>query len=137
MGTKNSMNIGEAARASGVSAKMIRYYEATGLLRLPVRRDNGYRDYGAVDVHELRFIRRARGLGFETQEVSELLSLWRDKGRASRDVHRIASDHIALLRTRISQMEAMVNTLSALVDSCHRDDRPHCPILDDLSGVSV
>lgn len=128
------MNIGEAAKASGVSAKMIRYYEATGLLRPAARRNNGYRDYGGTDVHELRFINRARNLGFQVKEIAELLSLWRDKERASRDVHRVASDHIAALRTRMAQMEAMVATLSTLVECCHHDERPHCPILDDLGG---
>ncbi|WP_370678296.1 Cu(I)-responsive transcriptional regulator [Pleomorphomonas sp. PLEO] len=128
------MNIGEAAKASGVTAKMIRYYESTGLLRPAARRDNGYRDYGAVDVHELRFIRRARGLGFEMVEIAELLSLWRDGNRASRDVHHVASEHIESLRTRIAEMQGMVDTLSNLVVCCHGDDRPDCPILADLGG---
>ncbi|PIP00461.1 Cu(I)-responsive transcriptional regulator [Pleomorphomonas carboxyditropha] len=128
------MNIGEAARASGVTAKMIRYYESTGLLRPAARRNNGYRDYGAVDVHELRFIRRARGLGFEMAEITELLSLWRDRDRASRDVHRVASGHIEALRTRIAELQGMVDTLSTLVACCHGDDRPDCPILSDLGG---
>ena len=128
------MNIGEAAKASGVTAKMIRYYESTGLLRPAARRANGYRDYGAVDVHELRFIRRARGLGFEMIEIAELLSLWRDHDRASRDVHRVASGHIDILRTRITELQGMVDTLSNLVSCCHGDDRPDCPILSDLGG---
>lgn len=128
------MNIGEAARASGVSAKMIRYYEATGLLRAAARRDNGYRDYGATDVHELRFIRRARALGFDTSEITELLSLWRDRTRASRDVHRVASDHIGTLKQRIAELEGMVGALTHLVSCCHGDDRPDCPILSDLAG---
>lgn len=128
------MNIGEAAKASGVTAKMIRYYESTGLLRPAARRDNGYRDYGAVDVHELRFIRRARGLGFEMVEIAELLSLWRDRNRASRDVHRVASGHIDALQTRIAEMQSMVDSLSNLVGCCHGDDRPDCPILVDLGG---
>ena len=128
------MNIGEAAKASGVTAKMIRYYESTGLLRPAARRDNGYRDYGAIDVHELRFIRRARGLGFDMAEIAELLSLWRDRGRASRDVHRVASGHIEALQTRIVELQGMVDTLSTLVACCHGDDRPDCPILSDLGG---
>lgn len=131
------MNIGEAAKASGVTAKMIRYYESTGLLRPAARRGNGYRDYGSVDVHELRFIRRARGLGFEMVEIAELLSLWRDRNRASRDVHRVASGHIGALQTRIAEMQGMVDTLSNLVTCCHGDDRPDCPILADLGGGVV
>ncbi|WP_026789666.1 Cu(I)-responsive transcriptional regulator [Pleomorphomonas oryzae] len=131
------MNIGDAAKASGVTAKMIRYYESTGLLRPAARRDNGYRDYGAVDVHELRFIRRARGLGFDMAEIAELLSLWRDRGRASRDVHRVASGHIEVLQTRIAELQGMVDSLSTLVACCHGDDRPDCPILSDLGGGVV
>lgn len=128
------MNIGAAAKATGVSAKMIRYYETVGLLRPAARRTNGYRDYGAADVHELRFIKRARGLGFDMAEIAELLSLWRDRSRASRDVHRLASDHIAALEGRIAELQAMVGTLSALVSCCHGDERPDCPILDDLAS---
>lgn len=128
------MNIGQASRASGVTAKMIRYYESVGLLRPAARRDNGYRDYGDTDVHELRFIRRARGLGFDMAEIAELLSLWRDRSRASRDVHRVASGHISALEGRIADLKAMVDTLSTLVSCCHGDDRPDCPILADLGG---
>ncbi len=126
------MNIGEAAKASGVSAKMIRYYEATGLLRAAARRENGYRDYGRADVHELRFIRRARTLGFATAEIVALLSLWRDRSRASRDVHMLASRHVADLDARIAEMRAMTETLRHLIAACHGDDRPDCPILEDL-----
>ena len=126
------MNIGEAAKASGVSAKMIRYYEATGLLRAAARRENGYRDYGRAAVHELRFIRRARTLGFGTAEIVALLSLWRDRSRASRDVHALASRHVAELEARIAEMQAMTETLRDLVTACHGDDRPDCPILEDL-----
>ncbi len=129
------MNIGEAAKASGVNAKMIRYYEATGLLRPAVRRVNGYRHYGDSDVHELRFIRRARTLGFTTEEIVALLSLWRDRSRASRDVHHLASRHVVTLETRIAEMQAMTETLRRLVSACHRDDRPDCPILEDLAGL--
>lgn len=126
------MNIGQASQASGVTAKMIRYYESIGLLRPAVRRDNGYRDYGESDVHELRFIRRARGLGFEMAEIAELLSLWRDRSRASRDVHKVASGHIAALESRIADLHGMVDTLATLVSCCHGDDRPDCPILTGL-----
>ena len=127
------MNIGAAAAASGVTAKMIRHYEAIGLLRPAERRSNAYRDYGERDIHELKFIRRARRLGFSILEIGELLALWRDRGRPSREVKRIADAHIGDLRSRISEMQAMANTLRDLVAACHGDDRPDCPILDDLA----
>lgn len=126
------MNIGEAAKASGVSAKMIRYYEQTGLIPKADRKDSGYRDYSPSDVHMLRFIRRARDLGFAVAEISDLLSLWRDKSRQSADVKRIAQAHIAQLRERIESLEQMTATLGTLVDCCAGDDRPDCPILADL-----
>ena len=127
------MNIGVAAAASGVTAKMIRHYEAIGLLRPPGRRANAYRDYGARDIHELKFIRRARRLGFSIAEIGELLALWRDRGRPSREVKRIAETHIGDLQARVAEIQAMANTLRALVSACHGDDRPDCPILDDLA----
>lgn len=126
------MNIGQAAKASGVSAKMIRYYEQTGLIPKADRRDSGYRDYAPSDVHMLRFIRRARDMGFAVAEINDLLSLWRDKSRHSGDVKRIAQTHIAQLRERIASLEAMAATLGTLVDCCAGDDRPDCPILADL-----
>jgi MerR family gold-responsive transcriptional activator of gol and ges genes len=126
------MNIGEAAKASGVSAKMIRYYEQTGLIPKADRKDSGYRDYSPSDVHMLRFIRRARDLGFAVAEINDLLSLWRDTSRHSADVKRIAQAHIAQLRERIENLEQMVATLGTLVDCCAGDDRPDCPILADL-----
>ena len=128
------MNIGAAAAASGVNAKMIRHYEAIGLLRPAARRDNAYRDYAEADVHELRFVRRARKLGFSIDEIGELLALWRDDERPSRDVRRIAQGHLAELESRIAEMQAMAATLGKLVHACHGDDRPHCPILDDLAA---
>jgi Cu(I)-responsive transcriptional regulator len=128
-----NMNIGGAAAASGVTAKMIRHYEAIGLLRPPGRRDNAYRDYGDRDVHELRFIRRARRLGFSIPEIGALLALWRDRARPSREVKRIAEGHIAGLEARVAEMQAMANTLRHLVGACHGDERPDCPILDDLA----
>ena len=132
------MNIGAAAAESGVSAKMIRHYEAIGLLRPAERRPNAYRDYGGRDIHELKFIRRARRLGFSIAEIGELLALWRDRGRPSREVKRIAEAHIGDLRSRIAEMQAMANTLRELVAACHGDDRPDCPILDDLAlGVGA
>lgn len=126
------MNIGEAAKASGVSAKMIRYYEQTGLIPKADRRDSGYRDYSPADVHMLRFIRRARDLGFAVAEINELLNLWRDKSRQSADVKRIAQAHIAQLRERIDSLEQMAATLGTLADCCAGDERPDCPILADL-----
>jgi MerR family transcriptional regulator, copper efflux regulator len=127
------MNIGRAAAASGVSAKMIRHYEAIGLLRPAQRRPNDYRDYGERDIHELRFIGRARRLGFSIDEIGALLALWRDRGRPSREVRRIAEAHVSDLEARIAEMKAMAKTLGELVRACHGDDRPECPILDDLA----
>lgn len=131
------MNIGAAAAASGVTAKMIRHYEAIGLLPPVQRQRNDYRDYGKRDVHELRFIKRARRLGFSMGEIGELLALWRDRGRPSREVKRIAETHIGDLRSRIAQMQGMANTLRDLVAACRGDDRPDCPILDDLALVEA
>ena len=128
------MNIGEASRASGVSAKMIRYYEQTGLIPRAERRESGYRDYAPSDVHMLRFIRRARDLGFAMPEINELLNLWRDTSRQSADVKRIAEAHIAELRARIASLEQMATTLGTLVDCCAGDNRPDCPIIADLEA---
>ena len=128
------MNIGAASAASGVSAKMIRHYEAIGLLAPAARRDNGYRDYGEVEAHELRFIKRARKLGFAIDEIGPLLALWRDKGRPSREVRRIAAAHLADLEARIAEMQTMAATLRNLVRCCRGDDRPDCPILEDLGA---
>ena len=128
------MNIGDAARASGVSAKMIRYYEDIALLPPAARRASGYRDYGADDVHRLRFVRRARDLGFAIEEVRELLSLWHDKSRHSGDVKALAKRHIAALHSRIDALRTMADTLETLADCCAGDQRPDCPILADLSG---
>ena len=130
------MNIGEAARASGVSAKMIRYYEETGLIPPAGRTGSGYRTYGPKEVQILRFVRRARGLGFPMERVSELLALWRDRERASGDVKRLAEDQVRALETRIREMEEMKATLEHLVRACSGDDRPDCPILDDLGGMA-
>jgi Cu(I)-responsive transcriptional regulator len=128
------MKIGAAAAGSGVTAKMIRHYEAIGLLRPADRQANAYREYGERDVHELRFIRRARRLGFSIPEIGALLALWRDRGRPSREVKRIAEAHIGELEARVADMQAMAKTLGHLVAACHGDDRPHCPILDDLAS---
>ena len=129
------MNIGAASAASGVSAKMIRHYEAIGLLRPAARRQNSYRDYGSHDVHELRFIGRARKLGFSMTEISGLLALWRDKGRPSREVKTIAERHVAELERRIAEMRGIADTLRDLVRCCRGDDRPECPILANLGGA--
>jgi MerR family copper efflux transcriptional regulator len=128
------MNIGQAARASGVSAKMIRYYEQIGLVRPAERTDSNYRSFDARNVNELRFIRRARGLGFSVEEIANLLSLWRDRGRPSREVKAIADSHVADLEARIAEMQAMADTLRHLSHCCAGDDRPDCPILADLAG---
>lgn len=128
------MNIGEAAKASGVSAKMIRYYEQTGLIPPADRTPSGYRDYSLKDVHVLRFVRRARDLGFSVAEIEGLLGLWRDRNRKSADVKRIAMDHLADLRRKITEMEQMAATLEQLASCCSGDNRPDCPILADLES---
>lgn len=126
--------IGEAATRSGVSAKMIRHYEGIGLIPAPPRTAAGYRLYSEADVHRLRFIRRARALGFDMKQVELLLALWSDRSRASADVRQLALQHAAALGERIAQMQAMQRTLEALARRCHGDQRPDCPILDDLGG---
>ncbi len=128
-------NIGQAAEASGVSAKMIRHYEETGLLARAGRTVAGYRIYRDADVHVLRFIRRARDMGFTMKEIGALLALWQDRGRASADVKRLARRHLADLDARIAELQGMRRTLEHLVHCCHGDDRPDCPILDDLAGA--
>lgn len=130
------MNIGQAAHASGVSAKMIRYYEQTGLIPPANRTQSGYRDYSDTDVHMLRFIRRARDLGFSVPEIQKLLNLWRDGSRQSGDVKRVALQHIEELRHRIAEMEDMVTTLTTLADACAGDHRPDCPILCDFEQAA-
>ena len=125
-------NIGEAARRSGVSAKMVRHYESLGLLPKVGRTDAGYRQYGDKEVHTLRFIRRARDLGFSMAEIAQLLKLWQNRRRASADVKRIALAHVADLDRRMDEMAAMKRTLERLADCCSGHDRPECPILDEL-----
>ena len=127
--------IGEAARRAGISARMVRHYESLGLLAPVARTDSGYRQYTEADVHALRFIGRARTLGFSMEEIRELLGLWQDKGRASASVKRIAQAHIDDLAERIAAMQAMQRTLQSLVHCCHGDQRPDCPILDDLAAA--
>ena len=128
------MNIGEASSASGVSAKMIRYYESIGLIRAPLRTDSNYRVYGEDEVHVLRFVKRARTLGFSVEETATLLGLWQDKSRASAEVKTVATTHIAALETKIAELQGMVKTLRHLAHCCGGDNRPDCPILDDLAG---
>jgi MerR family copper efflux transcriptional regulator len=128
------LNIGQAAAQSGVSAKMIRHYESLGLLPTVHRTDAGYRQYGEKEVHTLRFIRRARALGFSMAEITELLKLWQNKRRASADVKRIALAHVADLERRIAEMEAMKQTLDHLAHCCQGNSRPDCPILTELAA---
>jgi Cu(I)-responsive transcriptional regulator len=128
------VDIGRAAKASGVSVKMIRHYEAIGLLKKVARTYANYRVYSASDVHTLRFIKRARSLGFPVEDIRELLSLWQNKSRPSAAVKRIAARHMEGLKRRIAKMQEMVETLEHLSDHCHGDHRPDCPILQDLAG---
>ena len=131
------MNIGQASRLSGVSAKMVRHYESLGLLPQVARTDSGYRQYGETEVHTLRFIKRARELGFSMDEIAELVGLWRNRRRASANVRKLAQKHADDLAQRIAAMQAMQRTLEELIHCCHGDERPECPILDDLAGVSL
>ena len=130
------LNIGEAARASGVSAKMIRHYEEIGLIPKAGRTGTNYRVYREADVHRLRFVRRARDLGFSMAEIEALLGLWNNRRRASSEVKRLATKHIADLDRRIAELQAMRGTLAALSRHCHGDQRPDCPILEDLAGTA-
>lgn len=127
------MNIGEAAERSGLPAKTIRYYEDISLVA-PDRADNGYRDYSSSDVHRLRFLHRARNLGFSIDECRLLLSLYTDRNRASADVKAVAEQKLAEIDAKIRELQSLKNALQPLVDCCHGDDRPDCPILDDLAG---
>jgi MerR family gold-responsive transcriptional activator of gol and ges genes len=128
------MNIGEAAKHSGVSAKMIRHYEGIGLIPKAARTYSGYRTYSGKDVHTLRFIRQARNLGFSVKQIGQLLGLWRNQRRPSSKVKALAIAHIAELDARIAEMQAMKRTLQELAAHCHGDDRPECPILEGLAA---
>ena len=128
------MNIGEAALASGVPAKTIRYYESIGLIPTAARSPSGYRHYGDTDLHTLRFIKRARNLGFSVEQIDELLALWRNRRRSSAAVKSLALEHIARLDAKAAQLMAMSRTLKHLADNCAGDHRPECPILDDIAG---
>jgi MerR family transcriptional regulator, copper efflux regulator len=128
------MTIGRAAKFSAVSAKMIRHYESIGLLPKAQRTEAGYRLYDESDVHTLRFIQRARSLGFPLETIRTLLALWRNRRRSSGQVKDLAQRHVADLERKIAEMQAMVRTLKHLAHNCHGDERPDCPILDDLAG---
>lgn len=128
-----ALNIGEAAARSGVSAKMVRHYESLGLLPKVGRTDAGYRQYGDKEVHTLRFVRRARDLGFSMAEIAELLKLWQNKRRASAEVKRIALAHVADLERRMAELAEMKRTLEHLAACCHGDHRPDCPIIEELA----
>lgn len=128
------VNIGEAAQLSGVSSKMVRHYESLGLLPAVARTDSGYRQYSETEVHTLRFIKRARELGFSMAEIAELVGLWQNRRRASANVRRIAQKHADELAQKIAAMQQMQKTLAHLIHCCHGDERPDCPILEDLAG---
>jgi len=128
------MTIGQAAKSSAVSAKMIRHYESIGLLPKAQRTQSGYRLYDESDVHTLRFIQRARSLGFPLETIRTLLALWRNRRRSSAQVKELSLRHVAELERKIAEMQAMVRTLKHLAHNCHGDERPDCPILDDLAG---
>lgn len=126
------MNIGQLAKSSGVSSKLIRHYESIGLIPKTARTQSGYRVYRETDIQFLRFIRRARGLGFSIKEIKKLISLWRNKTRASKDVKSLAQAHIDDLETKIVELKEMVDALKALAHHCHGDARPECPIIEGL-----
>ena len=128
------MRIGEAAKRSGMAARTIRFYEEAGLIEPPTRRESGYREFGADDVRRLRFIHRARNLGFGIDEVGRLLSLWSDRERASADVKRLALEHVARVEAKMAELCSMRDAILHLAERCHGDDRPECPILDELAG---
>ena len=130
------MNIGLAAQQSGLPAKTIRYYEDIALIK-PARAENGYRDYSDTDVHRLRFLQRSRSLGFSIDECRLLLSLYEDEQRASADVKSLADDKISEIDRKIDELKTLRRTLSMLSKNCHGDDRPDCPIIDDLAGVKM
>ena len=131
------MKIGEAAAASGVSERMIRHYEKIGLIEPAPRRDSGYRDYSRRDLHTLRFVARARDLGFSLQEIAKLLALWNDRDRASADVKALALDRAAQLKRKEGELREMRRSLEHLASCCHGDDRPDCPILGGLEGADT
>lgn len=129
------MTIGELAKASGVSAKLIRHYESIGLIPKAARTESGYRFYKESDIQFLKFIKRARKLGFSMQEIKKLIGLWRNKSRASKEVKTLAQKHIEDLEVKILEMQEMAENLRRLAKACHGDSRPECPILSDLEGI--
>lgn len=131
---EDAMNIGQAAKATGISAKMIRYYEDNGLIGPVARSASGYRLYGPRDIHTLGFIKRSRDLGFSVERIGELLALWRDRSRHSADVKRMALEHVAVLQQRIAELQDMMQAVQALADCCAGDARPDCPILRGIEG---
>lgn len=131
------MNIGDAAKASGVSAKMIRHYESVGLLPPASRTDAGYRQYGEKDLRTLQFIRRSRDLGFSLEEIGSLLSLWQDRVRPSREVKALATQHLDFLDQKLAELQSMKHALAHLISCCHGDERPDCPILESLAGLEM
>jgi Cu(I)-responsive transcriptional regulator len=134
---RSPMNIGEAAKASGVSAKMIRHYESVGLFPRALRTDAGYRQYSDREVNTLRFIRQSRDLGFSIEQIRELLGLWQNRRRPSRQVKALAQAHLQELEQKLLELQQMKTALEHLVDCCHGDDRPDCPILDSLADGSA
>ena len=127
------MNIGEVAKKSGVNSKLIRHYESIGVIPKASRSESGYRIYSESDVHILVFVRRARGLGFSMKEIKKLVGLWRNKSRASHEVKSLAMKHVDLLEKKILELQSMSKTLAALARACHGDNRPNCPILENLA----
>lgn len=128
------MNIGEAAKATRLSAKMIRHYEAIDLVPLPDRQASGYREYSEPDLHRLAFVRRARELGFSIERIRDLLLLWGDRNRATSDVRKVALSHVVELEEKAVQIQTMIKTLRSLASSCAKGKHPHCPIIDELGG---
>ena len=131
------MNIGQASKTTGISTKMIRYYESIGLISNALRTEAGYRVYADNDIHALRFINRARDLGFSVEQMRDLLALWRDRSRASADVKAIATEHIKALEEKARALQEMSRTLKHLAANCHGDDRPDCPIIEEFALPSV
>ena len=128
------MNVGDAAHHSGLPAKTIRYYEEIGLIA-PARAANGYRDYSSDDIHRLAFLRRARNLGFSIDDCRQLMALYKDRSRASHDVREIAAAHVRAIEEKVRELQSMRSTLQTLIHACHGDERPDCPILDDMAGA--
>ena len=128
------MNISQAYLASGVNSKLRRYYESIGIIPKATRNKSGYRSYSEKDIHTLNFVKRSRDLGFSLEEIKQLLSLWKNKNRSSKEVKNLVLKHIAMLENKIKELEAMTYTLKNLAKTCHGDSRPDCPILKDISG---